>query len=145
MRSLLISTFLGQVSPIYPQPNRPGRVTNRLQYLKTVIVKEMMKYYASAPFLKPVDAIKLQVPDYYRIIKQPMDLTTVKKRLENNYYWCAKECIDDINLMFTNCYMYNKPMDDVTKMANSLEKFFLGKVKVMPPIEIDLTKQVITS
>lgn len=37
-----------------------------------------------------------------------MDLSTVKKRLENNYYWKAMECIEDFNTLFTNCYMYNR-------------------------------------
>ena len=69
----------------------------------------MIKHNHSWPFVKPVDTIKLGLPDYHKLIKQPMDLATVKKRLENNYYWCGKECISDINLMFTNCYMYNKP------------------------------------
>jgi hypothetical protein len=38
-----------------------------------------------------------------------MDLGTIKKRLETNYYYSAKECISDINMMFTDCYLYNKP------------------------------------
>lgn len=38
-----------------------------------------------------------------------MDLGTIKKRLETNYYYSVKECITDLNLMFTNCYLYNKP------------------------------------
>lgn len=33
---------------------------------------------------------------------------TIKKRLENNYYRSASECIQDFNTMFTNCYIYNK-------------------------------------
>jgi hypothetical protein len=37
-----------------------------------------------------------------------MDLSTIKKRLETNYYYSSKECITDVNLMFTNCYLYNK-------------------------------------
>lgn len=37
-----------------------------------------------------------------------MDLGTIKKRLENNYYWSASECMQDFNTMFTNCYIYNK-------------------------------------
>ncbi len=37
-----------------------------------------------------------------------MDLSTVKKRLENNYYWKAMECVEDFNTLFTNCYMYNR-------------------------------------
>ena len=69
----------------------------------------MWKHQHGWPFYYPVNTIKLGLPDYFKIIKQPMDLGTVKKRLENNYYWCAQECIDDINLMFNNCYTYNKP------------------------------------
>ncbi len=38
-----------------------------------------------------------------------MDLGTIKKRLESNYYTSAKDCIQDFNTMFTNCYVYNKP------------------------------------
>lgn len=37
-----------------------------------------------------------------------MDMGTIKKRLENNFYRCASECIQDFNTMFTNCYIYNK-------------------------------------
>ena len=57
-----------------------------------------------------------------------MDLTTIKKRLENNYYWNAKECIQDFNTMFTNCYVYNQPQEDVVVMAQIVEKLFLTKV-----------------
>ena len=69
----------------------------------------MCKHQHGWPFLVPVDTIKLGLPDYFKIITQPMDLGTIKKRLENNYYWCAQECIDDTNTMFQNCYTYNKP------------------------------------
>lgn len=37
-----------------------------------------------------------------------MDMGTIKKRLENNYYWSASEAMQDFNTMFTNCYIYNK-------------------------------------
>ena len=47
----------------------------------------MIKHNHSWPFVKPVDTIKLGLPDYHKLIKQPMDLATVKKRLDNNYYW----------------------------------------------------------
>lgn len=46
--------------------------------------------------------------DYHKIIKNPMDMGTIKKRLENSYYWSASECMQDFNTMFTNCYIYNK-------------------------------------
>ena len=61
-----------------------------------------------------------------------MDLGTIKKRLENSYYWMARECIQDFNTMFTNCYTYNKPGEDVVVMAQALEKLFLTKVRLEP-------------
>lgn len=64
-----------------------------------------------------------------------MDLGTIKKRLDNNYYWSGKECIQDFNTMFTNCYVYNKPGEDVVLMAQTLEKVFLTKVADMPKEE----------
>lgn len=57
-----------------------------------------------------------------------MDLGTIKKRLESNYYYSAQECIQDFNTMFTNCYVYNKPGEDVVIMAQTLEKLFLNRV-----------------
>ncbi len=80
-----------------------------------------------------------------------MDLGTIKKRLETNYYYSFKECITDINLMFTNCYLYNKPgeviqdklflekkdfddhFQDVVVMGATLEKLFYEKLAEMPP------------
>jgi len=53
-------------------------------------------------FQTPVDAVKLNIPDYHTIIKNPMDFGTIKKRLDNNYYWSAKECIKDFNTVFTS-------------------------------------------
>lgn len=51
-----------------------------------------------------------------------MDLGTIKKRLENNYYISASECVADFNQMFTNTYIYNRPGEDIVLMAQALEK-----------------------
>lgn len=67
-----------------------------------------------------------------------MDMGTIKKRLENNYYWSAKEAIHDFNTMFNNCYVYNKPGEDVVVMAQTLEKVFLQKIESMPKEELEL-------
>ncbi|XP_033226960.1 homeotic protein female sterile-like isoform X3 [Belonocnema kinseyi] len=124
--------------PVVPPPNRPGRNTNQTHYLHKGVLKAVWKHQFAWPFQQPVDAKKLNLPDYHKIIKQPMDLGTIKKRLENNYYWSAKECIQDFNTMFTNCYVYNKPGEDVVVMAQALEKLFLTKVSHMPKDEVEL-------
>jgi hypothetical protein len=78
--------------------------------------------------------------DYHQIILTPMDLGTIKKRLDNNFYTSGKECIQDFNTMFTNCYVYNKPGEDVVVMAQTLEKVFLTKVADMPKEEFAVAK-----
>ncbi|KAF7644926.1 hypothetical protein LDENG_00213500 [Lucifuga dentata] len=118
-------------------PEKPGRLTNQLQYLEKVVVKALWRHHFSWPFRQPVDAVQLHLPDYYTIIKHPMDLSTIKKRLHNRYYWKALECIQDFNIMFTNCYMYNRPGDDIVFMAQTLEKVFLQKISKMPKEEIE--------
>ncbi|EHB05595.1 Bromodomain-containing protein 2 [Heterocephalus glaber] len=106
--------------------------------MQNVVVKTLWKHQFAWPFYQPVDAIKLNLPDYHKIIKNPMDMGTIKKRLENNYYWSASECMQDFNTMFTNCYIYNKPTDDIVLMAQALEKIFLQKVAQMPQEEVEL-------
>jgi hypothetical protein len=54
-----------------------------------------------------------------------MDLGTIKKRLETNYYYSAKECITDLNMMFTDCYLYNKPGEVRRYLVMMNDLFFL--------------------
>nr|XP_061790332.1 bromodomain testis-specific protein-like [Nerophis lumbriciformis] len=124
--------------PEVANPKRPGRTTNQLQYLEKVALKALWRHQFSWPFRQPVDAVALHLPDYYTIIKTPMDMGTIKMRLQNKYYWKAMECVQDFNTMFTNCYLYNKPGDDIVFMAQSLEKLFLLEVAKMPKDECEV-------
>lgn len=119
-----------------------GRNTNQLHYLKTIVMKAVWKHQFGWPFQTPVDAMKLNIPDYHKIIKNPMDFGTIKKRLDNNYYWSAKECIKDFNTVFTNCYVYNKAGEDIVVMAQTLEKLFLTKIATMPKEEVEMAVAV---
>merc|ERR1719339_284046 len=110
-------------------------------YLKNTVMKAVWKHQFGWPFQTPVDANKLNIPDYHKIIKHPMDFGTIKKRLDNNYYWSAKECIKDFNTVFTNCYVYNKAGEDIVVMAQTLEKLFLTKIASMPKDEQEMNPQ----
>ncbi|XP_070386036.1 bromodomain-containing protein 3-like isoform X9 [Dermacentor albipictus] len=124
--------------PFVPPASRRQRTTNQLQHLLKVVMKALWKHQFAWPFQQPVDTVKLNLPDYHRIIRHPMDLGTIKKRLEHCYYSSAQECIEDFKTMFTNCYVYNKPGEDVVLMAQALEKLFLTKITEMPKEETDL-------
>jgi len=129
----------GIVQPPTVAPSgKAQRNTNQLQFLQKQVLKVVWKHQFAWPFQTPVDAIKLKLPDYHRIIRHPMDLGTIKKRLENCYYFSAKECLHDFQTMFTNCYTYNKPGEDVVLMAQTLEKLFLNKLNEMPKEEVEL-------
>ncbi|KFW62179.1 Bromodomain testis-specific protein [Pygoscelis adeliae] len=129
------SIIINPPPPEYINNKNSGCQTNQLQYLQRVVMKAMWRHNFSWPFHQPVDAAALNLPDYYSIIKKPMDLSTIKKRLEHNYYTKAVECIEDFKTMFLNCYLYNKPGDDIVFMAQELEKVFMQKIAQMPPEE----------
>ncbi|KAG7498803.1 bromodomain-containing 3-like isoform X1 [Solea senegalensis] len=124
--------------PEVTNPNMSGRRTNQLQYMLNVVIKSLWRHQFAWPFYQPVDAVTLGLPDYHTIITSPMDMGTIKKRLENNYYYSASECMQDFNTMFTNCYIYNKPTDDIVLMALAVEKIYLQKVSQMPQREVEI-------
>ncbi|EDV98654.1 GH22415 [Drosophila grimshawi] len=124
--------------PTVQRLDRPGRHTNQLEYILKTVMKSLWNHHYAYPFQQPVNAKKLKLPDYHDIIKQPMDLATIKKRLANSYYWSATEAAADINLIFTNCSLYNKPTEDVIIMAKVLESVFLQAIKDMPKEELEL-------
>ncbi|CAG8782315.1 16725_t:CDS:2, partial [Dentiscutata erythropus] len=76
------------------------------------------------------------VPDYYKIITRPMDLSTINTKLENDHYVNADEFEADIRLMFQNCYTYNGPGSDVYNMGKELEKVFDKKWAEKPKAQV---------
>ncbi|KAF8792508.1 Bromodomain-containing protein 2 [Argiope bruennichi] len=124
--------------PVYPPEGKPHRNTNALQFVYKNVVKAVSKHSFAWPFQTPVDAIKLKLPDYHSIIKHPMDLNTIKRRLENYYYYDVKECIRDFQILFYNCYRYNKPGEDVVLMCQTIEKTFVSKMAECPKEEIEI-------
>jgi histone acetyltransferase len=82
------------------------------------------------PFIKPVDPD--EVPEYYRVITSPMDLTTIEERLERDSYSTPKELVDDLKLVFKNCRQYNDATTVYTKCAAKLEKYMFSLIKEVP-------------
>ena len=75
-------------------------------------------------FLEPVDYVALNILDYPSIIKNPMDLGTVKSKLKDNKYSTFLDFLSDIDLIWTNCRTYNMAGSEIVKMANHCEKAF---------------------
>ncbi|KAJ8899458.1 hypothetical protein K2173_018432 [Erythroxylum novogranatense] len=72
------------------------------------LLKSMHDHVDAWPFKEPVDA--RDVPDYYDIIKDPMDLKTMSKRVESEQYYVTFEMfVADVKRMFANARTYNSP------------------------------------
>lgn len=78
----------------------------------------------ASPFLHPVDPVALNIPDYFDIIKNPMDFGTIYQRLINGQITTEAEYVKLMELVFTNAITYNKPQDDVAFMAHELQAYF---------------------
>lgn len=74
------------------------------------------------PFYEPVDHVALKLTDYAKIIKVPMDMGTIRKKLESDQYAEYKDVYSDLKLMFDNCYLYNPPSDNIVRLAKTLEQ-----------------------
>jgi len=81
------------------------------------------------PFIEPVNAIALNLPDYYQIVKNPMDLGTVQDHLLKGRYTTIDSFSNDVKLVWANCFLYNHKDSDVVKMAENLSHFFDEKFK----------------
>jgi hypothetical protein len=78
----------------------------------------------AAPFSEPVDWRAMELFDYPKIVKKPMDLGTVKRKLDRDQYVDIEECAQDIRLIWNNCKMYNADGSDFYLLASSLSKRF---------------------
>ncbi|XP_047963672.1 histone acetyltransferase GCN5 [Salvia hispanica] len=92
------------------------------------LIKAMHDHPDAWPFKEPVDA--RDVPDYYNIIKDPMDLKTMSKRVESEQYYVTLEMfVADVRRMFSNARTYNSPETIYYKCSTRLEAHFTNKVQ----------------
>lgn len=62
----------------------------------------------SLPFRQPVDPNTLGIPDYFEIVRKPMDLSTIQYKLSSGQYSDPWEYVEDVWLMFDNAWLYNR-------------------------------------
>lgn len=98
------------------------------------LLEEVKAHEDAWPFAAPVDA--RDVPDYYQIIKDPMDLSTVAARLEGGaagddgarkarpFYTTLDLFVADVRRIFANCRVYNAADTVYSKLASRCEADF---------------------
>ncbi|XP_053535392.1 transcription initiation factor TFIID subunit 1 isoform X3 [Ictalurus punctatus] len=83
--------------------------------LDNIVTQKMMAVPESWPFHHPVN--KKFVPDYYKVIMNPMDLENLRKNISKHKYQNREIFLSDVNLIHTNSVKYNGPDSSYTKTA----------------------------
>ncbi|KAL8169879.1 UNVERIFIED_CONTAM: hypothetical protein K2H54_059121 [Gekko kuhli] len=98
---------------------------------------------ARAPF--ELDDYDQKARHYYQIIKRPMDLSTIREKLQKKskfHYSTSEELVADVRLMFWNCATFNYPDSEVAEAGRCLEIFFESKLKdIYPEKHFSLVQQ----
>ncbi|CEP07064.1 hypothetical protein [Parasitella parasitica] len=108
------------------ESNRPRHPPhyNQMRHLVT----ELRANAYSWPFHEAVNAE--EVTDYYDVITEPMDLTTLDENVETDVYHTMEEFIRDVYKIFDNCRAYNAEATNYTRCANRLERYFKERLRV---------------
>ncbi|XP_043303153.1 bromodomain adjacent to zinc finger domain protein 2A isoform X1 [Cervus canadensis] len=87
-----------------------------------IILMEMESHDAAWPFLEPVNP--RLVSGYRRIIKNPMDFSTMRERLLRGGYASSEEFAADALLVFDNCQTFNEDDSEVGRAGHTMRRFF---------------------
>mmetsp|Transcript_35758 Transcript_35758/g.70056 ORF Transcript_35758/g.70056 Transcript_35758/m.70056 type:complete len:386 (+) Transcript_35758:22-1179(+) len=87
----------------------------------TEVHANMVKYEHSWPFREPVSPE--EVPDYHTVIKDPVDLSLMQRRLEEGFYKTKEIFLADVGLMCDNCRTYNPKESVYYECAVSLQRY----------------------
>lgn len=79
-----------------------------------------------------IDWVKLDIPTYPKIVKKPMDMATMKRKLEAGEYANAEQFHDDFKLMISNCMKFNPVGTPVNVCGQELNRLFYEKWKNLP-------------
>ncbi|PPD75392.1 hypothetical protein GOBAR_DD27662 [Gossypium barbadense] len=116
------------------EPKLAVAVSNSNAYLMKqceALLNRLMQDNFGWVFNSPVDVVKLNIPDYFTVIKHPMDFGTVKKKITSGQYASPLDFAADVRLTLSNAMTYNPPGNDVHIMAETLSKYFEARWKAI--------------
>ncbi|KAL4488888.1 hypothetical protein ABPG72_005675 [Tetrahymena utriculariae] len=109
--------------------------TRKEDYKKmNTVLQSLFDNSDSLEFRFPVDYLALGLIDYPNVIKKPMDLTTVKNKINTQSYDTIEDFLDDIQLIWDNCKLYNAQGSWIWKLADKLDKYYKKLIKNYLPM-----------
>jgi hypothetical protein len=135
--SSLVETEMEPQTP-KSEKKRIKRTATPVVSLTTASMKDVIKAIQSSefsePFLNPVT--EDIAPGYFDVVSSPMDINTIKKRLRTGVYDDRSEdFIQDFNLIWDNCCLYNEPSAEIVSWAKSLSELFDGLLRQYSIVE----------
>mmetsp|Transcript_57921 Transcript_57921/g.141521 ORF Transcript_57921/g.141521 Transcript_57921/m.141521 type:complete len:591 (+) Transcript_57921:60-1832(+) len=98
------------------------RARSALRSDMLTIVRKVDEQQFAWPFREPVDTD--EVKDYLEVIKEPIDLSTIDKRIRKGDYYKSKTMLyTDLTLMVNNCKLYNEEASAYVQCAVKLENY----------------------
>ncbi|NWU65902.1 BAZ2B protein, partial [Pterocles burchelli] len=91
----------------------------------SMILSELETHEDAWPFLLPVN-LKL-VPGYKKVIKKPMDFSTIRDKLSSGQYPNLEAFSVDVRLVFDNCETFNEDDSDIGRAGHNMRKYFEKK------------------
>ncbi|XP_057883629.1 bromodomain adjacent to zinc finger domain protein 2B isoform X6 [Melospiza georgiana] len=91
----------------------------------SMILSELETHEDAWPFLLPVN-LKL-VPGYKKVIKKPMDFSTIRDKLTSGQYPNLEAFSLDVRLVFDNCETFNEDDSDIGRAGHNMRKYFEKK------------------
>ncbi|KNE63234.1 hypothetical protein AMAG_08383 [Allomyces macrogynus ATCC 38327] len=88
------------------------------------ILDKLHNHVSSWPFLVPVDPVALQIPQYFDIIKYPMDFGTIKTKIKSRAYASMAQFVRDVQLVYDNCFTFNRPGEPVYVAGENSQRVF---------------------
>ncbi|XP_037704969.1 bromodomain adjacent to zinc finger domain protein 2B isoform X8 [Choloepus didactylus] len=104
---------------------KPKREESKDLALCSMILTEMETHEDAWPFLLPVN-LKL-VPGYKKVIKKPMDFSTIREKLSSGQYPNLETFALDVRLVFDNCETFNEDDSDIGRAGHNMRKYFEKK------------------
>jgi hypothetical protein len=96
------------------------------------LTEKMINWPICSPFVELVDPVRDYAPEYFDIIKEPMALNEVKRKLTANEYDTVQAWERDVNLIWKNAKTYNGEKTLFTHMATEASLWFNQKMKRFP-------------
>ena len=95
-------------------------------------MKKLIAHPLALAFLEPVDPEKEGLPNYFKVIKDPMDLGTVKGKLDGRLYKTIDAFLDDLNLVWANAIKFNGKKSLLKFCAERLQKKCARWFEIIP-------------